>query len=45
LEAVIQSKPNDPNPYFNLAASYAKLGNMKKSQEYTQKGNLIKVQK
>jgi tetratricopeptide (TPR) repeat protein len=45
LEAVIQSKPNDPNPYFNLAASYAKLGNMKKSQEYTQKGNLIKAQK
>lgn len=42
LEAVILAKPNDPNPYFNLAASYAKLGNIKKSQELMQMGNQIK---
>jgi predicted Zn-dependent protease len=45
LEAVIQSKPNDPNPYFNLAASYAKMGNLKKSKEYTEKGNQITSRK
>lgn len=43
LEAVVLAKPNDPNPYFNLAASYAKLGDMKKSQEMMQRGNQVKA--
>lgn len=39
FEEVIKLRPNDPNGYFNLAASYAKLNNKSKADYYTQLGN------